>query len=136
MFELTLLQPPSIWLMRHIGQYFSLLLLFFCSCGNHQHINEFDPQDLCETVMLIDFVNNDIIKSQSPTAVSDLINLDTGVPYDADEINEARAHVAKDWSKFVKFIRRHQYKKASEFIMDTDNQGSVLLFWTTGIYFP
>ena len=111
--------------MRHIGLYFSLLLIFFCSCREHRQIIEFDPQELYETVMLLDSVNNDIINLSS-NDVPDLINLDTGEPYNADEVDAAYAQVAKDWNRFIKLIRRHQYKKASVFIMDTDNRGSIL----------
>lgn len=75
--------------------------------------------------MLLDSVNNDIINLSS-NDVPDLINLDTGEPYNADEVDAAYAQVAKDWNRFIKLIRRHQYKKASVFIMDTDNRGSIL----------
>ena len=92
--------------MRHIGLYFSLLLIFFCSCREHHQIIEFDPQELYETVMLLDSVNNDIINLSS-NAVPDLINPDTGVPYNADEVDEAYTQVAKDWNKLKELRKKY-----------------------------
>lgn len=75
--------------------------------------------------MWIDSLNNEII-SQLSGETPEIINQKTGTPYSDKEIKESRLKVAKDWKRFVKYIRRQQFNKASEYILDTDVRGSIL----------
>lgn len=110
--------------MKKIGLFISLTLLLLCSCKNNKQIVSFNPEELIATVIEIDSINNSII--QNSDGVPTVINQETGEPYSEQEILDAWAEVAKDWEKFVHYIRSQQFEKASDFLLDTNNQGSIL----------
>lgn len=110
--------------MRNIGLFISLTLLLLCSCKEHQQIANFNPETLCATVIEIDSINNAII--QNSDGVPTVINQETGEPYSEQEILDAWARVAKDWRKFTRYILRHKFENAAEFLLDTNNRGSIL----------
>ena len=110
--------------MRNIGLFISLALLLLSSCKNHQQITNFDPQELYATVMEIDSINNTIIE-QNAGIVPEIINQETGEPYPQEVVLDSWKRVEKDWKQFVRYIRRQQFEKASDFLMVTNNQGSI-----------
>ena len=110
--------------MRYIGLFISSALLFICSCTSRHQNTDFDQEELCSTVMRIDSINNDII-SQRSGSVPEIIDPETGEPYPAELILESWKLAEKDWKQFVRYIRRHQFQKASDFLMDTNNRGSI-----------
>ena len=110
--------------MRYIGLFISSALLFICSCTSRYQNTDFDQEELCSTVMRIDSINNDII-SQRSGSVPEIIDPETGEPYPAELILESWKLAEKDWKQFVRYIRRHQFQKASDFLMDTNNRGSI-----------
>ena len=109
--------------MRNIGLFISITLLLLCSC-QRQQITSFDPEELRATVIEIDSINNAII--QHLDDVPTIFDQETGEPYHEQVVLDAWASVAKDWKKFVRYIRRRQFQKAALFIQNTDNQGSIL----------
>lgn len=110
--------------MRYIGLFISSALLFICSCTSRHQNTDFDQKELYNTVMRIDSINNDIISQRSGT-VPEIIDPETGEPYPEELILESWKLAEKDWKQFVRYIRRHQFQKASDFLMDTNNRGSI-----------
>ena len=110
--------------MRTIGLFISFALLFICSCTIRHQNTDFDQKELYNTVMRIDSINNDII-SQRSGSVPEIIDPETGEPYPEELILESWKLAEKDWKQFVRYIRRHQFQKASDFLMDTNNRGSI-----------
>ena len=110
--------------MRYIGLFISSALLFICSCTSRYQNTDFDQEELYNTVMRIDSINNDII-SQRSGSVPEIIDPETGEPYPAELILESWKLAEKDWKQFIRYIRRHQFQKASDFLMDTNNRGSI-----------
>ena len=74
--------------MRYIGLFISSALLFICSCTNRHQNTDFDQEELYNTVMRIDSINNDII-SQRSGSVPEIIDPETGEPYPAELILES-----------------------------------------------
>lgn len=110
--------------MRYIRLFITSAILIVCSCTNRQQTTNFDQEELCRTVMWIDSINNDII-SQRSSSVPEIIDPETDEPYPAELILESWKLVEKDWKQFVRYIRRHQFQKASDFLMETNNRGSI-----------
>ena len=111
--------------LRLKGLLYIISLPFLYSCGNRQQIVDFNPKTLYDAVMWIDSINNDIIDQLSDDVPS-AINPQTGSPYSVQEIKAARAVASKDWAKFLKLIKNKKYQRASQFILETNNRGSIL----------
>lgn len=111
--------------MRNSGLYLLFVLFIVCSCNDRQQDTGFNPHELTKTVMWIDSLNNEII-SQLSGETPEIIKQETGIPYSDKEIKESRLKVAKDWSRFVKYIRRQQFDRAAVYILDNDVRGSIL----------
>lgn len=97
----------------------------FVSCSTRQDYVYINPDKLYDEVMWVDSTNNKIVQALIDS-IPEIINPETDLPYSKQDIKDAWAKASQDWLRFVKLIRRHQYKKASVFIMDADNRGSIL----------
>lgn len=107
--------------MRHIVLFILSALLFICSCTSRHQNTGFDQEELYATVMWIDSINNAIIE-QSPSSYPEIINPETGEPYPKEVVIATWKENEEYWKQFVRYIRRHQFQKASDLLMETDSR--------------
>ena len=99
-------------------------LIVITSC-NQQKEPEFNPQLIRDEVMRIDSVNRVLIAERSDS-IPVIMNPETGYPYSEQEIRDSWLKVSRYWKKFVFYVRRHHYDKASQFLLDAENRASIL----------
>lgn len=107
--------------MRYIGLFISSALLFICSCTSRHQNTSFDQKELYNTVMRIDSINNAII-GQNPDSFPEIINPKTGEPFPREVVIATWKENEETWNQLVRYIRRHQFQKASDLLMESDSR--------------